>query len=187
MKELAFEDCRADPSRDGGFLCLQQVVRKKSILLANIHCILAFRVMGDRSRGLLRFGPREKAISMTDTQNKATAFVFLDKIKQEAPRNTFPLRYCLCVSNPSFERHFSRLGGSVVLEFEIPYVTVTCNGNNQVLGGGNAQEKVAAIEGHGLDPAKSSGMCGRISNVNFGFEVFHAATHPFQRTATEQG
>ena len=82
MKELAFEDCRADPSRDGGFLCLQQVVRKKSILLANIHCILAFRVMGDRSRGLLRFGPREKAISMTDTQNKATAFVFLDKINK---------------------------------------------------------------------------------------------------------
>lgn len=68
MKELAFEDCRADPSRDGGFLCLQQVVRKKSILLANILYILAFRVMGDRSRGLLRFGPREKAISMRDSK-----------------------------------------------------------------------------------------------------------------------
>ena len=45
-------------------------------------------------------------------------------------------------------------------------MTVTCNGNTKVLGGGNVQEKVVAIEGHGLDPAKMSGICGRTSSVN---------------------
>jgi hypothetical protein len=55
----------------------------------NIHYMLAFRVVGDRSRGLLRFGG--KAISMTDTEKQGHSFCFPDKIKQETPRNAFYL------------------------------------------------------------------------------------------------
>jgi len=70
--------------------------KKKLILLADDHYILAFRIMGDCSRGLLRFRPREKLgkrpLSMTDAgKKKGHSFCFSGQNKQEVPRNIFPL------------------------------------------------------------------------------------------------